>query len=51
MNDQPPELLTLAQTPDYWSERFRDKGLRMSARSLRAKAIKAGLCYHVDKRC
>ncbi|OBQ89962.1 hypothetical protein [Mesorhizobium sp. AA23] len=49
MNDLPPELLTVSQTPEYWSSRFRDKGLRMSARSLREKAIKTGLCYFVDR--
>ncbi|TPI54735.1 hypothetical protein FJ417_24605 [Mesorhizobium sp. B3-1-7] len=45
-----PDVLASAEPPEYWAGRFAARGLRMSARSLRAKALKAGLCYHVDKK-
>ncbi|MGB3833709.1 MAG: hypothetical protein WA975_17810 [Mesorhizobium sp.] len=50
MNDQPPEVLTIARPPQFWSAQFAERGIRMSARTLREKAIKAGLCYHIDKK-
>ncbi|WFP76353.1 hypothetical protein [Mesorhizobium sp. WSM4906] len=45
-----PEVIMAAQPPEYWSARFAARGLRMSPRWLREKVLKAGLCYHVDKR-
>lgn len=44
-----PDVLALARPPEFWAERFAAAGIRMAARTLREKAVKAGLCYYVDK--
>ncbi|TAM96657.1 MAG: hypothetical protein EPN45_20475 [Rhizobiaceae bacterium] len=47
--DPMPDVLRIARSPEFWSEHFQARGIRMSARTLRQKALKSGHCYHVDK--